>query len=772
MTSEQRYRLGYIEDESCEPGLVRALDGTVWLINPDCSRVQVLGGSGGGSGPVTPPVSEDTTVTWDPSVQQIADPDTIWGPFDPTLEAAIGPLAGGLIDNTGIFDNTITNSSPWRAGSPYVVTPGKYGMGIRGSAGGSGCYIWHPCAAVPRDQFTVEFNVRCDTDWAACPAQINLLTLGASGTGNGPPIVYFQCIPSNAGKLRVGVFHAEGIGVNYFTDGHAHSAHTEVNLAVTYDGTTMSFLEDSVLIGSHTVPPPVAWTGSDRSEGLIWLNASTGADAWTIDGQRVSRRCRTIGIPTLSSATNKATIGTASAGTINQNLRGGLHNYASVPADVGDAAIEALAGSYFTSMRTGKFMSACPVKAGGTDATHPTLGASTQFSYNFGPLDHSVQYAAARFPSLYLNIDSCNQLLGGSVAPYTALQCADATELAQFASYASQVPNDLTKDATLTADMVDRVLNHLGVTVHRWGIGNEPDGSFWSGTSTQWFQHYASRVTAIRSVDPTAKVGGPEVAEWNDAATWVHGLITYCGANNVPLDFISIHCYTGELGQIARAKVSIAAWCVTAGIPMPEIVVGEWGWQSAYTQGGNEPFKNVNMWVNGFGASFDASVFAALQNAGVTEAIYCHCAPAEKTDTVFDCCGLYSRENVWASQNVFNIWQRLGDEILAVTSHDLENGVIVLPTKKTSNGNVFVLVANHKWRMERSMPLQLSFAVGLGVTTCANHWIIDATHSNFADENVDDGTLQTVAPPTVTGSYTLTLPAVAPRSVHLLEMVA
>lgn len=48
MADEQRFQTGFIEAESDLPGLVRELDGTVWLVNPDGSRTKLPGGGGSG----------------------------------------------------------------------------------------------------------------------------------------------------------------------------------------------------------------------------------------------------------------------------------------------------------------------------------------------------------------------------------------------------------------------------------------------------------------------------------------------------------------------------------------------------------------------------------------------------------------------------------------------------------------------------------------------------------------------------------------------------
>ena len=253
---------------------------------------------------------------------------------------------------------------------------------------------------------------------------------------------------------------------------------------------------------------------------------------------------------------------------------------------------------------------------------------------------------------------------------------------------------------------------------------------------------YAERVAAIRAIDAGAKVGGPEVAEWNDAVTWVKGLIDYCGAHSMPLDFVSIHPYTGRLSETAIATKSIAAWAARRehrdtrpggrGVGMARRLHA--GRERA-VQERRDVAELVRRRVHGFRAD-DVPEHRANHGDLLPQ------RPRGSTDTAFDSTGFFSRENVWANQGVLNMWQRLGDTVLTLSSHDLENGVTVLPTKNTSTGSVFVMIVNHKWRLDRSTPITITIPVGVGVTHCQSYWLIDGSHSDAYDEAIDDGTLQ------------------------------
>jgi len=83
--------------------------------------------------------------------------------------------------------------------------------------------------------------------------------------------------------------------------------------------------------------------------------------------------------------------------------------------------------------------------------------------------------------------------------------------------------------------------------VSQWyfDIWNEPNlTAFFSPTNEadrqkEYFELYAHTARAVKSVNAAYRVGGPAAA----GVAWIPELIAYCTANQVPLDFISFHCY-------------------------------------------------------------------------------------------------------------------------------------------------------------------------------------------------------------------------------------
>ena len=83
-------------------------------------------------------------------------------------------------------------------------------------------------------------------------------------------------------------------------------------------------------------------------------------------------------------------------------------------------------------------------------------------------------------------------------------------------------------------------------TIPYWEVWNEPDGVFWSGSPSKFFQLYKEVADSIKAFNPNLKVGtcgAVVVTIINHKTTYFDDLIRYCKTNSVPLDFYSWHLY-------------------------------------------------------------------------------------------------------------------------------------------------------------------------------------------------------------------------------------
>lgn len=110
-------------------------------------------------------------------------------------------------------------------------------------------------------------------------------------------------------------------------------------------------------------------------------------------------------------------------------------------------------------------------------------------------------------------------------------------------------PKDYDKWAALIRNLTEHFTQRYGTDeVKTWyfEVWNEPNLSpgFWSGSQEEYFKLYQYSAIAIKSVNPSYRVGGPGTA----GAAWEPEMIEFCTKNNVPIDFISTHSYGVKQG--------------------------------------------------------------------------------------------------------------------------------------------------------------------------------------------------------------------------------
>jgi xylan 1,4-beta-xylosidase len=80
-------------------------------------------------------------------------------------------------------------------------------------------------------------------------------------------------------------------------------------------------------------------------------------------------------------------------------------------------------------------------------------------------------------------------------------------------------------------------------------VWNEPNlKAFWTGSREEYFRLYQTTARAIKTVDPSLRVGGPATARDG----WIDEFIDFCQTADVAVDFVSTHHYpTDDTGSAA-----------------------------------------------------------------------------------------------------------------------------------------------------------------------------------------------------------------------------
>ncbi len=113
-------------------------------------------------------------------------------------------------------------------------------------------------------------------------------------------------------------------------------------------------------------------------------------------------------------------------------------------------------------------------------------------------------------------------------------------------------PNNYDDWHRLVHTTVKALVSRYGLDeVRSWNFEpwNEPDIGFWKGTQAEYFELYRRSVEAVKSVDPSLRVGGPATSNYIPGADgvyqpkWVEAFMAFCAKNQLPVDFVSTHPY-------------------------------------------------------------------------------------------------------------------------------------------------------------------------------------------------------------------------------------
>jgi xylan 1,4-beta-xylosidase len=166
-----------------------------------------------------------------------------------------------------------------------------------------------------------------------------------------------------------------------------------------------------------------------------------------------------------------------------------------------------------------------------------------------------------------------------------------------------------------------------------WEVWNEPNISYWHGTTEDYCKLYDYAIDGVRRALPTARVGGPETAGGaggNFLRTFLqhcaHGTNYVSGKIGSPLDFISFHAKgsTVFMGDHVRMGMSSAlrnmndAFAVVASFPefkKTPLVIGECDPEGcAACTGPQETYRNGTMYSSYTAATFPRAMDIAEQH--------------------------------------------------------------------------------------------------------------------------------------------------------------
>ena len=164
----------------------------------------------------------------------------------------------------------------------------------------------------------------------------------------------------------------------------------------------------------------------------------------------------------------------------------------------------------------------------------PDLQGKTR--YNFSYVDQIYDGLLANGVRPFVEISFMPKLLAANPTPHPFW----------YKPYPSP-PKDPAEWTRLITAFTQHLLTRYGADeVEKWyfEVWNEPNIDFWNGEPKKetYLAFYKLTATAIKTVDPSLKVGGPATAQ----AIWADDFIAYCTKSGAPFDFVSTHIYGNE----------------------------------------------------------------------------------------------------------------------------------------------------------------------------------------------------------------------------------
>jgi hypothetical protein len=260
-------------------------------------------------------------------------------------------------------------------------------------------------------------------------------------------------------------------------------------------------------------------------------------------------------------------------------------------------------------------------------------------------------------------------------------------------------PADMKKWAQICCNIVrhynDGWADGYHWNIRYWEIWNEPENPpCWTGTWQQYCELYEHASLALKKLDPTLKVGGPAMGEFQRKhGPDVHVFLKYVQDRNLPLDFFSWHGYKSSPDKMME-KIE-AGFDILKQYGLQDIETHYTEWNLVTSWGSKTDFefnKRVYAKKDGpAGAAFTASVIAYMQESELDLACYYSAFPPPFRFRLFD---IYLTPiKPFYVFKAMNQLVRLGTRV-AVTGNKRETGLGIIASFNEDSGEAAVLLSN------------------------------------------------------------------------------
>lgn len=200
------------------------------------------------------------------------------------------------------------------------------------------------------------------------------------------------------------------------------------------------------------------------------------------------------------------------------------------------------------------------------------------------------------------------------------------------------MPKDFEKYAEVLAGIIRHYNSgwangfHLGIKY--WEIWNEADlGSrMWDGSLDDYHRFYGVVAKRLKEEFPDIAIGGPAYTGLKEEI--LANLLTYVKDNDVPLDFLSWHCYTDNVADLVEQPQRARRLLDSHGFTETETMINEWhyllSWEGLhhnYTPDGYEKAMKGPTGMFGIdSATFNISTIVGWHDTPLDSAYYYGCS--------------------------------------------------------------------------------------------------------------------------------------------------
>ncbi len=289
----------------------------------------------------------------------------------------------------------------------------------------------------------------------------------------------------------------------------------------------------------------------------------------------------------------------------------------------------------------------------------------------------------------------------------------------------NQAPTKLDEWRILCRELVRHMKDRFNLTGLYYEVWNEPDlKEFWRGSQGDYFDLYRASVEALKSIDPSAKVGGPAVS--SPATGWLSPFLEFVKSQKLQLDFVSWHLYSQDPVIYSLFIQNVKKILAELGFPGNiEMMLTEWN-SSGHLDPANDAFYN---------AGHTVAVLAALHQGNISKAFFFMPKDYVNSQRLYGGWGLITHDGrPKPSYNCIDAYSRMRDgEQIKVTSTD--NSVSALGVIKGTT--LRLLLWNYSDKQAFGEPREIQRILKLDGTLFSSGamsqdiYLIDSQHSNI-----------------------------------------